>query len=225
MSRLRCAPRCQQHGEAIIPRLDPVVIALLHCDAAGTADPWSPRIVRPALRALSGVAVGLAGLVTPFTASVPQAAASSGPKVVIVVGPVGSNTASYKSDSDAAATAALKYTPNVVRLYTPNATWDAVKAALQGASIVVYMGHGNGFPSPYASTLQRDREDGLGLNPTAGGDDSTTKYWGEQYIASDIHLAPSAVVILGHHCYASGSSEPGYADPTEAVAKQRVDNF
>ena len=37
-----------------------------------------------------------------------------------------------------------------MKVYSPNATWSAVKAALQGASIVVYMGHGNGFPSPYS---------------------------------------------------------------------------
>src|SRR5439155_22109486 len=102
---------------------------------------------------------------------------------------------------------------------------DAVKSALQGASIVIYMGHGNGFPSPHTTTFAPDRQDGFGLNPIAGVDDSTTRYWGEQYITSDVRLAPNAVVILGHLCYASGSSEPGYADPTQAVAQQRVDNF
>ena len=44
---------------------------------------------------------------------------------------------------------AIKYTPNVVKVYSPNATWDAVKAAAQGASIFIYLGHGYGFPSPY----------------------------------------------------------------------------
>jgi hypothetical protein len=90
-------------------------------------------------------------VVTAATAAAPPASAATR-KVVIVVGPVGSTTASYKSDSDGAAAAALKYTSNVVKLYSPNATWDAVKAALQGASIVVYMGHGNGWPSHRAAT-------------------------------------------------------------------------
>jgi gliding motility-associated-like protein len=181
--------------------------------------------VRFPLRATLGAAIGLAGLLLPFVGPLPGAAASSAPKVVIIVGPVGGTTAEYKADSDEAAAAALKYTPNVVKLYSPTATWDVVKPALQGASIVIYMGHGNGFPSPYASTLQPDREDGLGLNPTAGTDDTTTKYWGEQYLKSDVHLAPNAVVLLGHLCYASGSSEPGKADPTLTMAKQRVDNM
>ena len=180
-----------------------------------------PSILRAAVAAV----VGLAAVLVPFLAPVPQAVAATPPKVVIIVGPVAGTTASYRSDADAAATEALKYTSNVVRIYSPNATWDVVKPALQGASIVIYMGHGNGFPSPYSTTLQPDRQDGLGLNPTAGGDDSTTKYWGEKYIASDVRLAPNAVVLLGHLCYASGSSEPGKAEPTLTQAKQRVDNF
>jgi flagellar hook assembly protein FlgD len=181
--------------------------------------------VRSALRALLGAVVGIAGIVLPISGPVPQAFAASGPKVVIVVGPVSGTTSEYRADADKAASEALKYTPNVVKLYSPNATWDVVKPALQGASIVIYMGHGNGFPSPYSTTLQPDRQDGFGLNPAAGVDDSATKYWGEQYLKSDVRLAPNAVVILGHLCYASGSSEPGKADPTLTQAKQRVDNF
>ena len=185
----------------------------------------SPRPVRSMFRAAVGAAVAFSAVVGPFVLGVPSVAAAGSPKVVIVVGPVGSTTDSYRSDADAAAAEAAKYTPNVVKLYSPNATWDVVKPALQGASIVIYMGHGNGFPSPYSTTLQRDRQDGFGLNPTAGGNDSTTKYWGEQYVASDVKLAPNAVVILGHLCYASGSSEPGKPEPTLDQAKQRVDNF
>ena len=36
---------------------------------------------------------------------------------------------------------------------------------------------------------------------------------------------PGAVVILNHLCYAAGNSEPGYAEPTVSVARQRVDNY
>ena len=100
----------------------------------------------------------------------------------MIVGPVGGETASYRAEGDLAAAAAAKYTPNVVKIYSPNATWAAVKPALQGASFVIYFGHGNGFPSPYTSVLAPDRQNGLGLNPVAGKDDSTTQYWGEKYI-------------------------------------------
>ena len=51
------------------------------------------------------------------------------------------------------------------------------------------------------------------------------KYYGEYYFQTQVRLAPNAVVILNHLCYASGNSEPGRADPTSAVAIQRVDNF
>ena len=52
-----------------------------------------------------------------------------------------------------------------------------------------------------------------------------TKYWGEYYIRTGIQLAPNAVVILNRLCYASGNSEWGSANPTKAVARQRVDNY
>ena len=164
-------------------------------------------------------------ILAPAAAPLANADAAIAPKVVIIVGPAGSATAGYRSDAAAAASAAMRYTSNVVTIESPNATWDTVVAALQGASIVIYLGHGNGFPSPYATTLQPDREDGLGLNPTAGADDSATTYWGEQYLAGAVRLAPNAIVILGHLCYASGSSEPGNVDPPPDVARQRVDNF
>lgn len=153
------------------------------------------------------------------------AGAGSAPKVVVIVGPAGSMTASYQTDADAAAAAALQYTPNVIKVYTPNATWEAVKAAIQGASVVIYMGHGNGFPSPYRTTPWPLSQNGLGLNPTAGDDNSTTRYYGESYLASDVRLAANAVVFLHHLCYASGNSEPGRGEPTLAVAQQRIDNY
>ena len=168
---------------------------------------------------VAGLAVPVAGV-----SSAAAAAPPANPKVVIIVGPVAGSTSSYRSDAEAAAVEAAKYTTNVVRIYSPTATWAKVQAALQGASIVIYMGHGNGWPSPYAP-YQTYTKDGLGLNPSAGTDNTTTKYYGEYYLARDIHLAPNAVVILAHLCYSAGNSEPGNPDPTLTVAKQRVDNM
>src|SRR5439155_1576087 len=112
------------------------------------------------------------------------------PKVVIIVGPVASMTSYYWSDANAAAAEALKYTNNVVKIYTPHATWARVKTALQGASVVINMGHGNGWPSPYAP-YQPYTKDGLGLNPKdTSSENTTTQYWGEYYLARDIRLAP-----------------------------------
>ena len=104
----------------------------------------------------------------------------------------------------------------MTEVYSPNATWPAVKAALQDASLVVYMGHGNGWPSPYRDTLYPPTQDGFGLNPSAGSGDDAHQYYGEGRIASSVHLAKDAVVLLHHLCYASGLSEPGLPEGTLA---------
>ena len=99
----------------------------------------------------------------------PGVRAASSAKVVIVVGPVGDHNAHYKADASDIAAEARKYTCNVVKLVTPNATWANVKAAAQGANIFVYLGHGNGWPSIYPP-FQTLTKDGLGLDPSGGGD-------------------------------------------------------
>ncbi len=175
--------------------------------------------------AVLATTLAVIGMVAPGqrVATASAATPPTNPKVVLIVGPVAGSTSTYKADAAAAATEARKYTNNVITIYSPTATWAKVKPALVGASIVVYMGHGNGWPSPYAP-FQTLTKDGLGLNPTAGTDNSTTKYYGESYI-DDIALAPNAVVILGHLCYSAGNSEGGDPEPSLSVAKQRVDNM
>ncbi len=154
----------------------------------------------------------------------PTPAAAAGMKVVVVVGPVGSSTASYIYNAKKYAAQARSYGATVVEVYSPNATWTRVKAAAQGANVLIYLGHGNGSPSPYGA-FSRYTKDGFGLNASAGHGNSNTKYWGEYYIASGIKLAPNAVVILNRLCYASGNSEWGAPNPTNSVARQRVDNY
>ena len=147
------------------------------------------------------------------------------PKVVIIVGPVGSLTDDYRADGDKAAKAARAAGATVETIYSPNATWPVVRDALQGASLVVYMGHGNGWPSPYRKSPWPKTQNGLGLNPEAGVDDKAHQYFGEAYLARDVRLAPHAVVLLAHLCYASGNSEPGLPEGDLATGQQRVDNF
>ena len=152
-------------------------------------------------------------------------AGNSHVKVAIVVGPVGVMTDYYRGLADEAAAVARRASDQVVTVYTPNATWPRVRRALQGASIVVYLGHGNGWPSPYRDALYPPTQNGLGLNPVAGGGDETHQYFGEKYLATSVDLAPGAVVILSHLCYASGNPEPGGPNPTLSVARQRADNY
>ncbi len=150
--------------------------------------------------------------------------AASDAKVVVIVGPVGGSTAHYKSDANDIVAEARKYTSNVVKVYTPNATWAKVKAAAQGANVLVYLGHGNGWPSPYAP-FQTNTKDGFGLDPSTGADSTKTVYYGEEWIRSSIRLAPNAVVLLFHLCYASGNTEPGKAVGSFADSRERIDNY
>jgi hypothetical protein len=180
--------------------------------------------LRKVATAVFATSLAFFGLVAPSPrVASADAATTTNPKVVIVVGPVGSQTSSYRSDAADAAAEARLYTSNVITIYSPVATWSKVKPALQGASIVVYMGHGNGWPSKYPP-FQTLTKDGLGLNPTTTSGNTTTKYYGESYV-DDVTLAPNAVVFLGHLCYSAGNSEGGDPDPTLSVAKQRVDNM
>jgi len=173
---------------------------------------------RAVLAALIVMLVAFGVLATPVQA------ATSTAKVVVVVGPVGSHTAHYKSDADEIVTEARRYTSNVVKLYTPNATWSRVRAAMQGASVFVYLGHGNGWPSIYAP-FQTQTKDGLGLDPSTGADSTKTVYYGEEYLRANVRFAPNAVVLLFHLCYASGNAEPGLTEGSLSTARQRVDNY
>ena len=140
------------------------------------------------MRRLSAAAIAAllaVGLFAPaaFAAAPVAAAAKPVPRVVFIVGPAGSATNGYRAQAKAAASIARHYTPDVVELYSPNATWPAVKDALKGASLVVYMGHGNGFPSKYRDELYPPTQNGFGLNPAPGGGDSTHQYFGEAAVS------------------------------------------
>jgi hypothetical protein len=153
------------------------------------------------------------------------AAPSRQPKVVVISGPAEAKSEMHRNSARASAREARRWTNNVIEILSPNATWPRVRKALQGASIVVYTGHGNGWPSKYRPTPYPVTQNGLGLNPVEGGGDNAHQYFGEAYLVKHIRLAPGAVVILNHLCYASGNSEPGLPEGTLDVARQRVDNY
>ena len=175
----------------------------------------APALALPALGASAA----------PEATAAAESTADAPPKVVIVVGATHGATASYRSYGDLFYAEAIKHTPNVVKVYSPNATWKKVKAAAQGASILIYLGHGSGYPKNATSVFDPNNHHGMGLNKADDPSDYVARYYGENYMANDIRLAKNAVVILSHLCYASGNSESGNPEPTYAVARERIDGF
>ena len=173
------------------------------------------------LRLLASLAIAAVFATTGLVAH-PAPAAAATMKVVIVVGPVGSATAGYITSAKKLAAQARSYGAYVVELYSPHATWARVKSYAQGANVLIYLGHGNGYPSPYGAFSAKSK-DGMGLNTTDGSTSHT--YYGEYYIDHDIQLAPNAVVILNRLCYASGNNEWGSGYPSRSTAMARVDNY
>jgi hypothetical protein len=185
-------------------------------------------------------------------AATPEPVRAGAQKVVIIVGPIGATTSNYRAKGDQIAATATAAGAQVVKVYSPNATWAKVREAVDGANVIVYLGHGNGFPNPYSATQNTDRVNGWGLNmiagkdakdPTGDGDviNQSLVYCGEkallgtlssadgaaqrQYCSGGpISPAPNFVMIYSNACYAPGAGEQRPA-PDEEVAVARVANF
>ena len=167
------------------------------------------------LRLLVSLAIA-AVFATTGLAARPAAAAAAQMKVVIVVGPVGSATSGYITSAKKLASQARSYGAKVIGAVQPaRDVGPKVKSAAQGANILIYLGHGNGYPSPYGAFSAKTK-DGMGLNSSDGSSSHT--YYGEYYIDRDIQLAKNAVVILNRLCYASGNNEWGAGYPSKSTA-------
>ncbi|HET7725859.1 MAG TPA: hypothetical protein VFK54_00905, partial [Candidatus Limnocylindrales bacterium] len=94
--------------------------------------------------ALVALLLASLGTIAPSAGAGPARAATS-PKIAIIVGATHSATDRYRQHAEELYAEAIQLTPNVVRVYSPNATWSAVRSAVNGASIIVYLGHGNGW--------------------------------------------------------------------------------
>lgn len=185
----------------------------------------------------------------------PSPVVAAGEKVAIIVGPVGSLTANYRSRGDQVAAAATAAGATVVKVYSPNATWANVRTAVNGADVIVYFGHGNGYPNPYTvGTEYTDRVNGWGLNRTTTNGDadnwsSTMVYCGEKALLGTLTstdgaaqwnycggktntdgIAPAAnfTMVYGQAHYAPGFGERyEQSSPltTLTEAQQRVRNY
>ncbi|MEP7158016.1 MAG: hypothetical protein ABI797_01190, partial [Chloroflexota bacterium] len=164
---------------------------------------------------------------TPTTVAAQPSPASSPivpPKAVFIVGPEDELTAGNLAEAEEMALQAEAAGMEVHRVFFPNATWENVLAAVQGASFVAYLGHGYGFPSNTVTSFE-SQQNGMGLNAFAGSGVEEVKYYGAKPIRENVRLAPHAVVMLMHGCYTSGNGLWGTPIPTEDVARERVDNY
>ena len=200
----------------------------------------------PAFRLFAAALLAMA-LVAPLAAPNPAHAATP-LKVALIVGPMGSQTSWNRSHADSLASQAVALGATVAKAYFPNATYPKVRAAVAGANIIIYYGHGNGFPNPYHATLQADRNNGWGLNTTTthGDADSwsagTLVYCGEKALegkltSSDgaaqrkycaggaITPAPGFVMIYIGSCYTAGGNENGRSAATNSDARAHLAYF
>lgn len=155
--------------------------------------------------------VTAAAIVVAALGPVPQPAAAAAPKVAVIVGPVGSISDTYRSMADKVATAATAAGATVAKTYSPKATWANVKAAVNGANVIVYFGHGSGYPNPYGSNELTDRANGWGLNTkeTNGDADSwsngTLVYCGERVLLGTLTSSDDA----SRRTYCGGTANDG----------------
>lgn len=202
----------------------PVLLALslaLPGPAAGSSDPAPGTVPGELIVGIAAAAPAPGATTLPIPESV---ATSVRPKVVLVVGPVGTyTTRRYIAKARRLAAIARAEGATVLEVYSPNATWARVREAAAGANVLVYLGHGSGYPNPYGP-YDPAKQEGLGLNPRDGAGNRATRYYGASHVAG-LGLAPGAAVILNHLCYASGNNEWGRGNPTRAVAMRRVDGF
>lgn len=153
-------------------------------------------------------------------------------KAVIVVGPVGSSTSRFTTWANGIASAAKAAGMQVCKVYTPYADAATVKAAAKGADLFVLLSHGNGYPKPNRSTQDgtglsgegnESTAHGMGLNASRGS--STLKYYGADWVTTNLRLAPDAIVLLSHMCFTSGNSEDYDKIPDYELAIEHIDNF
>ncbi len=209
-----------------------MVVSQPGAQRASAANPgFTDRIVDASRRAaritLAAVLVAFIGGVVAAGAPGAASAAEGRLKAVVIVGPTDGMTDEYLRWGEVIARTAERNGMQVARIYHPRALWSRVKEETRGANLVVYLGHGFGWPSPYPKSLFESQMDGLGLNypDPARRSRYETHYYGAAKIRKRLQLAPNAVVILNHLCYASGHGEMHHSRPTRDVAIRRVDNF
>ncbi|HUP83167.1 MAG TPA: hypothetical protein VM284_03140, partial [Candidatus Limnocylindria bacterium] len=167
------------------------------------------------------------GIVTPAPSGTVGPSVAPGPavpKAVIIVAPTDELTEGNLTLGEEMAQRAEAAGMDVHRVFFPHATWEAVLAEIQGASLVAYFGHGYGWPSN-TPELWEVQQDGMGLNAYDGSSVGEVHYYGANKLRQSIRLAPHAVVFLMRGCYTAGNGLNSAPIPPVDIARQHVDNF
>ncbi len=147
------------------------------------------------------------------------AAPTSNWKVVYVVGevvgevdgPSGTITLDYIQDARENTTALRGMGMTVAEFYPPNNRWADIRAAAVDARVIIYAGHGiswGGDPPEVG---------GFRLRP----DEAVSP----DQIRNELRMAPGAIAILSHVCFASGTSSGDATGITSEEARRRVAQY
>lgn len=149
------------------------------------------------------------------------------PKAVLVVGPFDppnhNATKSYIAWADRLANIMSQNGMDVIKVYWPNSTWEDVRPALSGASIVVYKGHGFAWGG-----LSEDPTDMLGglngftlVHPM---DPLGARLGTQDMLVTTNRLAENAIVFF--FCsYCAGSSGGDSSPVPLEVARRRIETY
>jgi len=151
----------------------------------------------------------------------------SPPKAVLVVGPVDppahAGTRGFIDWAERLATVMESKGLNVVRVYWPYSTWENVRAAISGASIVVYKGHGFGL-----NDLPSDPDEMYGglngfclVHPE---DPSGARLGTQDMLVTTSRLAENAVGFF-FCCYCGGGSSSDPSPVAEELARRRIEAY
>jgi hypothetical protein len=142
------------------------------------------------------------------------AARTTGLKAVAIVGDVGGATSTLRDDMDGAVSALQNHGVAVTKFYYGQSsfTWVDIVAAANGASLLLYMGHG-----VYSGSMPYP--DSVGGFYLGNG-----RFVTPDEIRDDLGgaLAPDSIVIFSHVCFSAGSSAGDPSDLPQSEASRRV---
>lgn len=161
------------------------------------------------------------------TALLQPTSVQSPPKAVLVVGPVDppghSTTKSFIDWANQLAAIMERNGMQVVKVYWPDSTWENVRAAISGASIIVYKGHGFGLGDiPVDPTEMVGSVNGFCLvNPM---DPAGARLGTQDMLTATNRLAHNAVAFF-FCCYCAGASSSDSSPVSEALARRRIEAY